>query len=51
MARRARVSLATIYSRFATRDELIVAAVERWMAPHGYAALERPPAAKPCATD
>lgn len=44
VARRARVSLATIYSRFATRDELIVAAVERWMALHSYAALEPPPA-------
>ncbi|MFB4295060.1 TetR family transcriptional regulator [Actinomadura sp. NTSP31] len=32
VARRAKVSLATIYKFFPTRDELIVTAVERWMA-------------------
>lgn len=42
VARRAHMSLATVYSRFATRDELIVAAIERWMARNSYAALEQP---------
>ncbi|MFZ2176230.1 MAG: TetR family transcriptional regulator [Rhodococcus sp. (in: high G+C Gram-positive bacteria)] len=31
VARRARTSLSTIYKRYATRDELILAAIERWM--------------------
>jgi AcrR family transcriptional regulator len=31
VARRARISLATMYELFATRDELILLAVERWM--------------------
>ena len=31
VARRARVSLATIYRLFPTRDELIVISLERWM--------------------
>lgn len=31
VARRARVSLSTVYKRYATRDELILAAIERWM--------------------
>lgn len=31
IARRARTSLSTIYKRYATREELIVAAIERWM--------------------
>ncbi len=39
VARRAQVSLATIYKLFATRDELIVVAVERWMAVNGCAEL------------
>lgn len=39
VARRARVSLATIYKRYATRDELIVAALEWWMETNRYAAL------------
>jgi TetR/AcrR family transcriptional regulator, cholesterol catabolism regulator len=39
VARRARVSLATIYKRYATRDELIVAALEWWMDTHRYAGL------------
>lgn len=37
VARRARVSLATIYKRYATRDELILAALETWMEQHRYA--------------
>jgi TetR/AcrR family transcriptional regulator, cholesterol catabolism regulator len=42
VARRARVSLATIYKRFATRDELIVAALEWWMDTNRYAGLAAP---------
>ncbi len=42
VARRARVSLATIYKRYATRDELIVAALEWWMDTHRYAGLAAP---------
>lgn len=39
VARRARVSLATIYKRYRTRDELIVAALDRWMDANRYARL------------
>lgn len=39
VAKRARVSLATIYKRYATRDELILAALEEWMERHRYAGL------------
>jgi AcrR family transcriptional regulator len=39
VARRARTSLATIYKRYATRDELILAALECWMEENRYAAL------------
>jgi AcrR family transcriptional regulator len=42
VARRARVSLATIYKRYATRDELIVAALEWWMDANRYAGLAAP---------
>lgn len=42
VARRARVSLATVYKHFADRDELIVAAVEHWMATHSYTAMRGP---------
>jgi TetR/AcrR family transcriptional regulator, cholesterol catabolism regulator len=42
VAKRARVSLATIYKRYATRDELIVAALEWWMETNRYAALAGP---------
>jgi AcrR family transcriptional regulator len=42
VARRARVSLATIYKRYATRDELIVAALEWWMETNRYASLAMP---------
>ncbi|MCT7658084.1 TetR family transcriptional regulator [Mycobacterium sp. CPCC 205710] len=42
VARRARVSLATIYKRYATRDELIVAALEWWMETNRYAGLSVP---------
>ncbi|HET8993082.1 MULTISPECIES: TetR family transcriptional regulator [unclassified Rhodococcus (in: high G+C Gram-positive bacteria)] len=31
VARRARISLTTIYKRYATREELILAAIEHWM--------------------
>lgn len=39
VARRARTSLATIYKRYATRDELILAALEQWMEENRYAGL------------
>jgi AcrR family transcriptional regulator len=42
VARRARVSLATIYKRYRTRDELIVAALEWWMDTNRYAGLASP---------
>jgi AcrR family transcriptional regulator len=42
VARRARVSLATIYKRYATRDELIAAALESWMDTNRYANLPSP---------
>jgi TetR/AcrR family transcriptional regulator, cholesterol catabolism regulator len=45
IARRARVSLATIYKRYGTRDELIVAALEWWMDTNRYAKLLDPEAA------
>jgi AcrR family transcriptional regulator len=44
VARRARVSLATIYRLFKTRDDLIVTALQRWMAANSYVGLA-PPAA------
>lgn len=43
VARRARTSLATIYKRYATRDELILAAVQAWMEDNRYADLPRAP--------
>jgi len=39
VARRARMSLATIYKRYATRDELILAALDAWMAQNRYAGV------------
>ncbi|WP_102141465.1 TetR family transcriptional regulator [Mycobacterium hubeiense] len=39
VARRARMSLATIYKRYRTRDELIVAALEWWVTANRYAEL------------
>ncbi|MGW0163456.1 TetR family transcriptional regulator [Mycobacterium sp. NPDC003323] len=39
VARRAQVSLATIYKRFGTRDELIFAALQHWMQHNRYADL------------
>jgi TetR/AcrR family transcriptional regulator, cholesterol catabolism regulator len=42
VARTARVSLATVYKLFGTRDELIVAAMEQWMASTSYADLAPP---------
>lgn len=41
VARRGRTSLATIYKRYRTRDELILAALETWMAQHRYAGVTR----------
>jgi TetR/AcrR family transcriptional regulator, cholesterol catabolism regulator len=42
VAQRARVSLATIYKLFGTRDQLIVTALERWMDANAYAGLTMP---------
>jgi AcrR family transcriptional regulator len=42
VADQARMSLATIYKYFPSRDELIVAAVERWMAENVFRPLENP---------
>lgn len=42
VAQRARVSLSTIYKRYSTRDELIVAALEWWMETNRYAGLSDP---------
>lgn len=39
VARRARTSLATIYKRYTTRDELILAALECWMEKNRYSGL------------
>ena len=39
VARRARTSLATIYKRYSTRDELILAALHMWMDEHRYSGL------------
>ena len=47
VARRARVSLATIYKRYGTRDELIVAALDWWMDAHRYAGVGLPADADP----
>src|SRR5262249_57366346 len=42
VARRARTSLATIYKRYATRDELILAALDCWMEANRYSGLAKP---------
>jgi TetR/AcrR family transcriptional regulator, cholesterol catabolism regulator len=39
VARRARMSLTTIYKRYETRDQLIASALEHWMAEHRFAGL------------
>lgn len=41
VARRAKTSLATIYKRYANRDELIVAALQNWMEENRYSGLTR----------
>jgi TetR/AcrR family transcriptional regulator, cholesterol catabolism regulator len=41
VARRSKTSLATIYKRYANRDELIVAALQKWMEENRYSALSR----------
>lgn len=43
VARRARTSLSTIYKRYATRDELIGAAIEIWLAEHRYSGVTPQP--------
>ncbi len=39
VARRARMSLSTIYKRYATREDLIAAALQWWMDANRYAPL------------
>ncbi|GAA2550559.1 TetR/AcrR family transcriptional regulator [Mycolicibacterium diernhoferi] len=39
VARRARTSLATIYKRYSTREDLILAALEAWQDEHRYSAV------------
>lgn len=41
VARRARMSLATIYKHYPNRDELILAALQKWMDENRYSALDR----------
>jgi AcrR family transcriptional regulator len=43
VARRAHVSLASIYRRYQTREDLIVAALELWTAANGHAPVPAPP--------
>lgn len=43
VARQAHVSLTTVYKLFATRDELIVRAIQEWMAENAYAEVEPSP--------
>ncbi len=47
VAKRARVSLSTVYKYFPSRDALIVAAVEQWMGENVYNALPVPDPAQP----
>jgi AcrR family transcriptional regulator len=42
VARRARTSLATIYKRYGSRDELILAALDCWMEENRYSGLTKP---------
>ena len=42
VAKRARVSLSTIYAHFPSKDELLIAAVERWMQQRVYDELPDP---------
>jgi AcrR family transcriptional regulator len=42
VAKRARVSLATIYNLFGTRDQLVVAAVQRWLDVNAYEVMSPP---------
>jgi AcrR family transcriptional regulator len=42
VARRARTSLATIYKRYGTRDQLILTALECWMEENRYSGLSEP---------
>ena len=43
VAKRARVSLTTLYKLFPTLDDLVLAAIARWMETNGYAGLSNPP--------
>ena len=41
VAKRSRTSLATIYKRYATRDDLILAALQAWLDENRYAKVSR----------
>nr|WP_084519324.1 TetR family transcriptional regulator [Nocardia mexicana] len=43
VARRARVSLTTVYKLYPTRDALILSAIEHWMATNTYTEMPAPP--------
>jgi len=43
VARRARVSLTTIYKCASSREDLIVTALSRWMEANGYSSMAEPP--------
>ncbi len=47
VAKRARVSLSTVYKHFTSRDELIVAAIESWMDANVYRSLPENPSSAP----
>lgn len=47
VARRARISLATLYQLFGTLDNLILLALERWMEANAYADLSMPEPGEP----
>jgi AcrR family transcriptional regulator len=47
VARRAHVSLASIYRRYKTREDLIVAALELWVAANGYSPVPAAPPGEP----
>jgi AcrR family transcriptional regulator len=49
VAKQARVSLSTVYKHFPSRDELVVAALERWMDAHVYRSMPAADPTKPLA--
>jgi AcrR family transcriptional regulator len=47
VANKARISLATLYKLFGTLDELIIAALERWMDANVYESITIPKGGEP----